>query len=46
MIAIASTLVSLLSHPDGMAAMPEIPQSFSTVHSFAQGQRCRRKTIS
>jgi len=25
-------------HPDGMAAAPEIPQSLSTVHSFAQGQ--------
>jgi hypothetical protein len=25
-------------HPDGMAAVPEIPQSLSTVHSFAQGQ--------
>jgi hypothetical protein len=25
-------------HPNGVAAVPEIPQSFSTVHSFAQGQ--------
>ena len=24
--------------PDGKAAVAEIPQSFSTVHSFAQGQ--------
>src|SRR5262249_3146627 len=27
-----------IMHPDGMAAVLEIPQSFSTVHSFAQGQ--------
>jgi uncharacterized protein YjbI with pentapeptide repeats len=25
-------------HPDSMAVVPEIPQSLSTVHSFAQGQ--------
>jgi hypothetical protein len=25
-------------HPDGMAAVPEIPQSLSTVHSFEQRQ--------
>jgi hypothetical protein len=24
--------------PDGMAVVPEIPQSLSTVHSFEQGQ--------
>src|SRR5215469_11773503 len=28
----------VIMHPDGMAAVPEIPQSFWTVHSFAQGQ--------
>ena len=28
----------VIMHPDSMAVMPEIPQSLSTVHSFAQGQ--------
>jgi hypothetical protein len=28
----------VIVHPDGMAAVPEISQSFSTVRSFAQGQ--------
>jgi hypothetical protein len=26
----------VIMHPDGMAAMPEIPQSLSSVHSFEQ----------
>jgi len=29
---------NVIVHPDGRAALPEIPQSFLTVHSFAQGQ--------
>jgi hypothetical protein len=28
----------VIMHPDSMAVVPEIPQSLSTVHSFAQGQ--------
>ena len=28
----------VLMHPDDVAVVPEIPQPFSTVHSFEQGQ--------
>jgi hypothetical protein len=29
----------VIMHPDGMAVVPETPQSFSTVHNFQQGHR-------
>jgi len=32
-------------HPDGMAPVPEIPQSFSKVHSFAQGQLAETEVL-
>jgi hypothetical protein len=37
-----------IMHPDGMATVPEIPQSLPTVHSFAQGHdeaRCGRRSV-
>ena len=35
----------VIMHPDGMAAVPEIPQSFSKVHSFAQGQLAETEVL-
>jgi len=32
-------------YPDGMAVVPENPQSFSTVHSFERGQARLQVTL-
>jgi len=32
-------------YPDGMAVVPENPQSFSTVHSFERGQAPLQVTL-
>ena len=35
----------VIMYPDGMAVVPENPQSFSTVHSFERGQAPLQVTL-